>query len=239
MLASLLFRSRDETLGDAAARLTLAGILLATVGGFGAIFNLLVSPDIRAYNRIVVFMAFFVIVFMAQVLDGRTVVRGGAPAASHPRRFSPGLSWIAVAVVIAFAVLDQGQAAMPLIERYASDAAVVQAERQFVAEVEARFPAGAVIMEIPETTFPPDAGKVNMLAYDHARPFLWSSRLSWSWPSFSHRREAWYRLLGSPAEPAFVDRLRLSGFSGIWVDRYGYLPDELTALEADSDGAAG
>ena len=35
-----------------ASQLTLAAVLLATVGGFGSLFSLLVSPEIRAYNRI-------------------------------------------------------------------------------------------------------------------------------------------------------------------------------------------
>jgi hypothetical protein len=48
-----------------ASRLTLAVLLLATVGGFGVVFNLAVSPDIRAYNRISPFIAFFSLLAVA------------------------------------------------------------------------------------------------------------------------------------------------------------------------------
>jgi phosphoglycerol transferase len=41
------------------ARLNLAAILLATIGGGGTLFALLVSPQIRAYNRISIFIALF------------------------------------------------------------------------------------------------------------------------------------------------------------------------------------
>ena len=41
------------------ARLNLSAILLATIGGGGAVFAALISPQIRAYNRISVFIALF------------------------------------------------------------------------------------------------------------------------------------------------------------------------------------
>ena len=45
-------RSGDGKLLLGAGQLTLAVVLLATVGGFGSLFSLLISPEIRAYNRI-------------------------------------------------------------------------------------------------------------------------------------------------------------------------------------------
>ena len=50
-------------------QLTVAGILLATIGGFGSLFAFLVSPDIRAYNRITGFLAFFALVAVGIALD--------------------------------------------------------------------------------------------------------------------------------------------------------------------------
>jgi hypothetical protein len=41
------------------AAVTAFCVLLATVGGFGSVFNLVVSPQIRGYNRISVFIGFF------------------------------------------------------------------------------------------------------------------------------------------------------------------------------------
>jgi hypothetical protein len=39
--------------------LAIAGTLLATIGGFGALFAFFVSPDIRAYSRISAYLGFF------------------------------------------------------------------------------------------------------------------------------------------------------------------------------------
>ena len=53
-----------------AGRLVVAGLLLATIGGFGgSLFNLFVSPDIRAYNRIAPFIALFAMVAVAAGID--------------------------------------------------------------------------------------------------------------------------------------------------------------------------
>ena len=85
----------------AAAALTLVCLLLAQVGGFGSLFSLLVSPDIRAYNRIVVFIAFFSLLAAGlafEHLERATIdrvrvrpalVRGGDPP-PPPRRLRPG-----------------------------------------------------------------------------------------------------------------------------------------------------
>ena len=43
-------------------RLNLAAVLVATLGGFGSLFNLLIFPEIRVYARISVYIAFFSLV---------------------------------------------------------------------------------------------------------------------------------------------------------------------------------
>ena len=61
--------TRTMPLLRGASRLTLAALLLATVGGFGTVFNLFVSADIRAYNRISPFIAFFSLFAVVVVID--------------------------------------------------------------------------------------------------------------------------------------------------------------------------
>jgi phosphoglycerol transferase len=229
MLAQFLFLQRVAPQRRAAAALTIACVLLATVGGFGAIFDLLVTPDIRAYNRIVVFIAFFAIVYLASVADAWM----GRVRADHDqrRRWPRAAAGLAMVFVLVFGVLDEGQAARPLVGRYAIDAATFQAERTLVREIERRHPNGGAVMQLPETLFTPDNGRVKMAPYDHARAYLASDKLSWSWPSYSSRREAWYESLGNPTDAGFLDRLATSGFVGVWVDRFGYEPSELSRLE--------
>ena len=51
------------------AGMTVFVLLYATIGGFGSVFNLLVSPQIRALNRISVFVAFFCFLAVLWFLD--------------------------------------------------------------------------------------------------------------------------------------------------------------------------
>ena len=60
-----LFRRKDndsqEDLEWSLARLNIGAVLLATVGGFSTLFAYLINPQIRAYNRISIFIEFFAI----------------------------------------------------------------------------------------------------------------------------------------------------------------------------------
>src|SRR5205823_3564091 len=80
-----------------AARLTMAGLLLATVGGFGSLFNLLVTPQIRGYNRITAYLAFFALLGICWGLEAVT------------RRW-PSRGYAVLASVLVLGVWDQAQA---------------------------------------------------------------------------------------------------------------------------------
>ncbi len=61
LIGAIFLRQRSDAprLVDGLGALTLAALLLATTGGFGAIVGYVVSPVIRCYNRISIFIAFF------------------------------------------------------------------------------------------------------------------------------------------------------------------------------------
>ncbi|MBA4065264.1 MAG: hypothetical protein C0501_16435 [Isosphaera sp.] len=63
------------------AGLAVFAVLLATVGGLGSVFNLLVTPQVRAYNRASVFVGFFGILAAVWALDRVWAThRAGLPA---------------------------------------------------------------------------------------------------------------------------------------------------------------
>ena len=74
LLMLLLPYRRGWPYGPLAA-LTLFALLLATIGGFGAVFNLIVTSQIRAYNRISVFIAFFCLLAVLWTFDRFLVTR--------------------------------------------------------------------------------------------------------------------------------------------------------------------
>jgi phosphoglycerol transferase len=219
--------------------LTIAGILLATVGGFGAIFNTLVSPDIRAYNRIIVFLGFFSFFIVATQLDHiNSTLKGFFNIQERPY-----IAHASFAALLAFTLLlgliDQGKAAHPLIEQYKTYDAQMRDEKNFVQQIENRFLFIESVYQLPKTNFPPDGGIKRMQTYDHGRPFLWSQRLHWSWPSFSQRHQNWENTIGKPGTLEFTTNLAISGFTGLWLDRHGYTLGELKQLERDLSAQLG
>jgi hypothetical protein len=209
---------------QAAARFLLAGLLLATVGGIGTILSL-VSPDIRAYSRIAVFLAFFCVsgfAFFCERIDHALVRRP---------LFRAGARTL-LALFCVTAMADQMSDATALRERAATDRDSVYRMRDFVHQLEARLAPGSAVYQLPETGFPPDAGVGRMVAYDHARPYIESSTLRWSWPAFSRAQHALADELASTPPRYLAAALTRHGFAAVWIDRFGYT-DNGAALQQD------
>ena len=207
-------RTNDDDRALAAAVLLLVTLLVTTIGGFGAIFSVLITPDIRAYNRFSVFLAFFafavLVLFVSKLLQRHKFGWGSRTITA----LTSGL--------ILFSAYDQLLEARRLASRHSDDRQAAVAEQQAVRILEAAFPDSASVFQLPVTAFPLDGGREKMGIYDHARPFQWSSRLKWSWPSLSNRHQAWVaELVRGPIEE-MAEALVLAGFDAIWLDRLGY-----------------
>lgn len=206
------------------ASLSLFTLLFITPGGAGAVFNLFFFADIRAYNRFSVFLAFFALAGLGFAL--RAWPRG---------RLGKRIAYPVAAVIVVLGLYDQ-LLDCNLAERAAEDTAQYRADRDVAARVQALYPEGAAILQLPVTGFPPAYQQDRMLSYDHLRPFLWSAKnMRWSWPSFSQRHRAWQDRLAGTAPQATVDAAVYSNFNAILVDRYAYKDDArqlLSALEA-------
>ncbi len=214
--------ARDERLGPPAA-LTLAALLVAQVGGLGSLFNLFVAPDIRAYNRIVVFIAFFSLYAATCLLD-RVSAR-----LKEARR---GALWNAafLVAVAGFGVIDQVPVESLAFVRNRTAPQFAE-DQAFVRLVETLLPPGAMVFQLPGTHFPVDPGRERMGYYEHARAFLQSKHLRWSWGGIDGRGNDWQLSVAGLPPAIMPRRLALAGFSGIWIDRRGYGPRDLSALE--------
>jgi phosphoglycerol transferase len=207
-------RPADSKLGPAAA-LTLAALLFSQVGGFGSVFNVFVAPDIRGYNRIVVFIGFFSLYAMAILLARVTAWW----SANRPLILRLAL----LGAVAGFGVIDQ----VPLetLRAIRSRAAPRFAEDEaFVAVVESQVRAGGMVFQLPHGDIPLDlTAEEPRGIYDGASAYLSSTSLRWSWGSINGRTGEW-QLSASKLSPAAMARhLTLAGFDGIWIDRLGYV----------------
>ncbi|WP_408896280.1 hypothetical protein ACJ5H2_15335 [Nocardioides sp. R1-1] len=224
----------DGPFGRAQRRLSMLAIvafLCGTVGGFGTLFALFVSADIRAWNRIIVYLALFSLASVALLVDGGVrwlaARRGGLGAA--PQRV------LSVGVCGAVALVGLYDATPP--RSWNADPAVLRAwdnDADYVARVEARMPAEASIFELPVMAFPESEPIHRMEDYQAIRPYLHSTDLRWSYGGVKGRPLAdWQASLAGMSTPALVTALAAAEFTGLHVDRFGYSRKSFTQLEAD------
>lgn len=197
------------------AALSVLVFLFITVGGIGVVVNILTVPDIRAYNRFSVFLSFFSIsalaLFFQDKLNQLTGLR---------RNFLIG----GLVGLLSVSFYDQTLGFGPLRFFQSMDSTAVDQDKEIVKIVENNFPSGTHVLQLPFTGFPLNLQSNKMWFYDHARPFIWSSELYWSWPSFSLRHRAWQTKLSKLQGENFIRGAILSGFQAIWIDRFAY-PD--------------
>ena len=207
----------------------IAGVLLATVGGFGAMVAF-VLPQIRAYNRIVVFLAYFAFLGLSLLADSwvrRT--REGA------RRW---IAWLVIAGVFVLALLDQTSPSFA--PAYAANARAFASDAAFVGKIAQTVPAGSAVFQLPYMPFPEPGGPiVNMPDYEPLRGYLQNSSLKWSYGAQKGREvDAWQKSVSALPVAEMLLQLKSRGFSVVWVDRNGYA-DRGTAIETALAAATG
>jgi phosphoglycerol transferase len=192
--------------------LNLCALLLATVGGFGAMVAV-VLPQIRDYNRISIFIGFISIVALAVLADRFLAKRTGRWARA---------GWIAALVAVtALAVLDQTPAslAVPMAQadQYRSDVALG-------AVLTSTLPAGTVVFQLPYMPYPEPGGPTfGMQDYDPMRGYLHVDGFRWSYGAMKGRADdAWQKATAALPPAEMVAAARARGFTAIWVQLNGY-----------------
>jgi phosphoglycerol transferase len=209
--------------------LTVSALLLGTVSGFGAVFALAISDQIRAYNRISVFIALFALMTLGVLADRFIRLRkGGAWRVAGP---------LAIALVVLFGVLDQTPASLDGAVR--SSAAAFAADATFGQQVQAELPSGASVFQLPYLPFPESPPMFGMSDYEPLRGYLHTTGLHWSYGAIKGRPDAtWQQATAALPAPAMIQQLRAAGFKAIWVQLNGY-EDGGTAIHAALDGLLG
>ncbi len=209
---AVLFGRRKGLLADLGA-LGVCGALLGTIGGFGSIFAYFVSAQIRAYDRVSIFLAFLALAGVAVLLDR-------ALAAARSRRQVAVTATGCVALTL-FGVWDQTSPAdVPAYEQRSLERYAVA---RFAAAVEASLPRGAMIFQLPYAIFPESANVERMDCYEHFRLLLNTQTLRFSHGATRGRYNAdvLSALARQPIE-CLVEQVARMGYSGIHVDRFGY-----------------
>jgi phosphoglycerol transferase len=170
----------DSSLMDKLAFLTIAALLLATVGGFGSLFSLLVTTSIRCYYRMVIYVAFFCLFAVMLVLD-RLCRR-------HLRSFSALLVGYGIMACLLFAgIWDQTSRCFALDSK--STRREYLQDQAFVNAIETSLPPGVMIFQLPYKSFPESGvGPHQLQDYELFRGYLHSKGLRWSYGAMRNRK---------------------------------------------------
>jgi phosphoglycerol transferase len=194
--------------------MTLVLFLVGTIGGLGSIFALIVSPVIRAWNRVSIFIAYASVTafFLALQILVRRFVNESRQA----------IALLAAAVAVGtFGILDQTVAAC----RSCNERTLTKfmLDRDFVGRIEQLLPANASVYQLPYIPFPEFPPVKRLDGYEPAAGFVHSKTLRWSFGGMKGREaDRFFKALALRPIEEQIDVIRRRGFGGIYLDRRGY-----------------
>ena len=194
------------------ASINIFTLLMVTVGGFGAIFNLLIKEDIRCYNRFSVYISFFSLAILGIIMGGFLY--------NTKRRF---INWSLFLSIFAVSLYDQLLGSKMITRQYKENSRNYNTDKAFFKCLAALYPEGGYVIQFPLTGFPLSTRHENMDSYNHARPYIHSdANMRYSWPSFSNAHRSWQNHIESLKENDLVEAVTMSGFNVALIDKFGY-----------------
>jgi len=204
--------------------ITLFLILFATIGGFSSLFAFMITSQLRAWNRISVFIGFGAISVFFLILQ--TYLQKHFLEAQARRAMLP------VAVCLCFlGVFDQTSPAS--VSSASALRANFDSDHAFVKGIEAIVPGDSAIYQLPYVPFPEAPTPYQLPEYALFAGFLHSTSLRWSYGGIKREEgDSFLKALSmQPLEGQVAEISRL-GFAGIYVDRRGF-EDHGRGVEGD------
>ena len=194
--------------------LNLSAILLATIGGFSSIIAYSAFSQLRAYNRISIFIAFFCIMTIVLLLD--FILQKYSSSKTK--------KWAVIGFIVIllfFGLYDQ--TTEKFVPDYKNTKTTFLSDQQFIRNIEETFPNDTLVFQLPYVPFPENPPVNQMVDYDHFRAYLHSKNIHWSYGAMKGREgDFWQKEITSKSLSDMVNNLSFAGFDGLYVDSYGY-----------------
>jgi len=214
------------------AMLTVFGFFVGTVGGFSTFFSLLISDNIRGWNRIAIFLSMFALASIALLFDRATAwVRHWPRVNNH--RWLPGLlAATACLILVGVGLFDQVPPVQ--IDQFKADTTAWTGDQKYVDEIQARVPPNTMIFQLPYVPFPEAGNLLKLADYDPLRPYLHSTDLRWSYGGVKGRALAdWAASASSEPTARMLVEIGAAKFGGLSIDRAGYTASAGKKLEGE------
>lgn len=193
------------------ASLVLFTVLLGTVAGFSAVFASFGLVQIRAWNRLSVFVGFLALGAVALAIDRLSARASGLRVAVA--------RLVLALLVLLVGILDQTTASF--VPRYEEVSRMWRADDAFIQAVERRY-GQADVFQLPIMPFPEPSPVGKLFGNTQLRGYLHSDALRWSFGGMRGRESDWQDQLLPLPPLEVVPRLALAGFEALYIDRGGY-----------------
>jgi phosphoglycerol transferase len=178
-------------------------LLFCIVGGANTIFVMYISPLLRGWSRVSVFIGFCSIGVFLIIIN----------------EYTKKIKFVSVLIftILILGVYDQN----PIINKESS-LKKYENEKKFFDNLSSLAPNGK-IFELPYFPFPEGGVFHGWPDYSHLRGYLFTKDISWSYGGMKGREaDLFYRGLGLMLPEKLIKTLDAYGFSGIYLDRKGY-----------------
>ena len=206
------------------SQLNLFSLLLSTVGGFGVVFAYVVTPQIRAYNRISMFIAAMSFIAITIIIN-QYISKNKKRNAFLPISF----------IIILFGVFDLVGSNMNFesVNKFKIE---YLSDKSFVHKIESQFDTSKqkiLIAQLPYMAYPESGNMNHMRDYEQVQGYIHSDKLYWSFGAMRGREaDSWWKNLTKKPIKEQIQILQEAGFSGVMINRNGY-KDNAQSLESN------
>lgn len=210
-------KKKGDRFTDFMSLCVLIAVLVATVGGFGTIFNFFVTPEIRCYCRISIYIICFCYIAFACFLSRK--------------KMELWLKIVVFIVLLGIGGVDQ----VVINNQDAWTGAGIQAEMydDFFSKVQKEVKEGEMIYQLPFVEFPEPAFTQieSMDAYNHLVAYIFTDTLKWSNGGIKGRNETARKLYVSDGiGSGFLEGIKKAGFTGVYINMTAYAETQRNAL---------
>lgn len=192
-------------------------VLMFTTGGINALLGSVGITMFRAACRYSI-----VILAVCLLYAARRLTAIQAAAGARDETGTGGILWGTAAAMAGLLILWDQVPRPPSADYVNAIATLVESDRRFVREMEAALPEGAMVFQLPVMEYP-ESPVPGLGSYEHFRPYLYSSKLRYSFGSQKGRdREAWQRELATMPIDKVAAELERRGFAAFYVNRRGF-----------------
>lgn len=221
LLYLLLKKQQNNNLEALLKILNISGILLGVSSGLGTVFAIFISPQIRGYNRISVFIAYFCILAICFKLNeyiNTTIINKKI--------------YIFLSVIFIFSIWEQ----IPLEANYEISNKKYLDEynnnQKFFSYIENEIGNEGMIFQFPYMKFPEIPPLNNLKDYELFKGYLHSNKLKWSYGGYKGRRsDLWNRYMNTLYIDEMLEKISIVGFNGLYIDKRAYLKEDYKKLE--------